>query len=170
MAELIAWTSVLIGVRPGREAALAASLAGMGVALPKVGRFTEAGGLMLVRVAPFQVWAMRDEPDVALMDELAPLGGEAGLIDQSDSRVGLRLEGVTARARLAHLVPLDLHKTRFGPGQCAQTLMGHMSVLLLQLGDDVYELQGSRSFAESFRHAAGIVAELPPLCEPPIAI
>lgn len=155
MVELTAWTAVLVALRPGREAALAASLATMGVGLPKVGRFTEAGGLVLVRVAPFQVWAMRAGSDVPLMDELAPLGAEAGLIDQSDSRIGLRLEGATARARLAHLVPLDLHPTRFGPGQCAQTLMAHMTVVLLQLADDVYELLGSRSFSENFHHAAG---------------
>lgn len=158
MVELTPWTAVLIALRPGREAALSASLAGMGVVLPKVGRFTEAGGLMLMRVAPFQVWAMRAGSGVPLMDELAPLASEAGLIDQSDSRIGLRLEGATARARLAHLVPLDLHPTRFGPGQCAQTLMAHMTVILLQPAEDIYELHGSLSFAESFRHAASIVA------------
>ncbi len=151
-------TTVLIALRDGRDTALATALAGMGLALPKMGHFTEAGGLLLARTAPMQLMAMRPGPDAPLLDELAPLTAAdadpcAELIDLSDARSGLRLDGPAARARLACLVPIDLHPARFGPGRCAQTIAAHMSVLVLALAPDVYELQGSRSYAGSLARA-----------------
>ena len=113
-----------------------------------MGRFVEAGGLLLARVAPHQVLAMR-EGVAPLVEELSVLGPAVGLVDLSDSRVAVRVRG----AGLSQLVPVDLHPSRFGPGCCAATMMAHLAVLLLQLGDDVYELQCGRSFVGSFMRA-----------------
>ena len=153
MVEPFERTTALIALRHGRTEALSAALAGMGQALPAMGRFTEVDGLVLARAAPHQVFAMRAGVDVPLMAELSPVLAEAGLVDLSDSRVGVRLSGAGAMAHLAHLVPLDLHAGRFGPGQCAQTILSHLTVLLLQHGPDSYELQCGRSFAGSFMRA-----------------
>jgi heterotetrameric sarcosine oxidase gamma subunit len=121
--------------------------------LPRIGTFHEAGGLLLARLGPHQLLAMRTgegkgigcETDAAsLMEELGPLSAVAGLIDQSDARVGIRVTGPDVAARLAELLPLDLHPSRFAPGRCAQTL------LVLQHGDCDYEVQCGRSQAGSF--------------------
>lgn len=153
MADILERTTALIALRPGRDAALTAALAGMGQTLPPMGRFTHSAGLLLARVAPGQVLAMREGADAPLMQELASLSAEAGLIDLSDARVGVRL----AKAGLAHLLPLDLHAGTFAPGHCAQTLMAHMSVLVLQHGPDAYEIQVMRSYAASFLRAIDAV-------------
>ena len=141
MADRIERTTALIAWRPAHNPALP---------IPGMGRFTETGGLLLARVAPFQALAMRKGLDVPLLDELAPLVPGASLIDLSDARIGVRIHGST---RLAHLVPLDLHPARFAPGHCAQTIMAHMSVLLLQTGPEEYEIQGARSYMASFLRA-----------------
>lgn len=159
MADLVERTTALLALRPGRETAVAEALGRMGASLPAMGRFVEAGGLLLARVAPYQLLAMRAGVDLPLLDELAPLAGSAGIIDLSDSRVGVRLAGPGARERLAALVPLDLHASRFAPGHCAPTLMAHLSVLLLQTGPAEYEVQCGRSFAGSFLRAVGGAAE-----------
>ncbi len=156
MADLIARTTALIALRPGRD--VAPGLAAMGQALPAMGRFSSVDGLILARVTPYQVLAMREGADAALMQELAGLGAEAGLIDLSDARIGVRMAGRGAGARLSHLITLDLHPLHFGPGQCAQTLMAHMSVLLLQHAIDDYEVQVSTSYAASFLRAIDTVA------------
>jgi sarcosine oxidase subunit gamma len=113
--------------------------------------------MVLARTAPGQVLAMR-EAGAALMEELAPLHEVAGLIDLSDARVGVRIAGPHAAAGLARLLPIDLHSSRFGPGRCANTLMAHLSVLVLQHGPADYELQCGRSFAGSFLRAISAAA------------
>lgn len=144
MVEMIERTTALIALPDGAEAAVGAAL---GRALPAMGRFEETDGLILARVAPHQVFAMRHGVDQPLMQDLADVEECAGLIDLSDARVGVR----TGRAGLELLVPLDLD--RFEIGACAQTLMAHMSVLVLRHGPDAFELQVARSYAGSFLRA-----------------
>jgi heterotetrameric sarcosine oxidase gamma subunit len=156
VADLIERTMALIALRPGREAALSGALAAMGQALPPMGRFTQTGGLLLARAAPFQILAMRPGADAPLLDELAPLAEEAGLIDLSDARIGVCMAGDGVRSRLAQLLTLDLDA--FAPGHCAQTLMAHLSVLVLRHSPDEVEIQASRSYAGSFLRAIDAAA------------
>ena len=157
MAETIDRTAALIALRPGPTQALETALAAMDLTLPPMGRFSEAGGLTLASMSPHQLLALRDGPDAPLMDELAPLSQEAGIIDLSDSRVSVRIAGPGTANRLARLVPLDLHSSRFAPGCCAQTLVAHLSVLVMQTGSETYELHCGRSFAGSFLRAVALV-------------
>lgn len=157
MAEPMERTTALITFAPASEAALTAALDGMGLSLPAPGHFTVGSGLVLARAAPGQVLAMR-EAGAALMEELAPLHEVAGLIDLSDARVGVRIAGPNAADGLARLLPIDLHPSRFGPGRCANTLMAHLSVMVLQHGPADYELQCGRSFAGSFLRAVSAAA------------
>jgi sarcosine oxidase subunit gamma len=152
---------LLIAFHSNTEAYLASALINMGFNLPRIGKFQEAGGLLIARLGPYQLLAMRtgDETDAgSLMEELAPLSAVAGLIDQSDTRVGIRVTGPDVVARLEQLLPLDLHPSRFTPGQCAQTLMAQLSLLVLQHGECDYELQCGRSQAVSFFRALEVVA------------
>jgi sarcosine oxidase subunit gamma len=153
VVEPIERTAALITLGPTSEPALAA----MGLAVPALGRFTDTAGLVLARTSPYQILAMR-QLGAALMDELAPVQPIAGLIDLSDARTGARIAGPRAADRLARFLPIDLHPTRFRPGCCANTLMAHLSVLLLQHGPEDYELQCGRSFAGSFHRALEIVS------------
>ncbi len=152
---------LLIAFQPNTEAYLASALIHMGMNLPRIGKFHEAGGLLIARLGPYQLLAMRTGGGTdagSLMEELAPLSAVAGLIDQSDTRVGLRVTGPDVAARLARLLPLDLHPSRFTPGQCAQTLMAQLSLLVLQHGDGDYELQCGRGQAGSFFSALEVAA------------
>ncbi len=150
MVDQIERTVVYIAIGPGQAQALAAALVAMGMELPRMGRFTEAGGLLLMRLAPDHVLAMRPGEDGELMDELAPLAAVAGLIDQSDARVAIRVVGADAPQRLTRLLPIDLHPDVFGPGRCAQTVMGHLTVLVIRRDAETFEILCGRSFAASF--------------------
>ena len=156
--ESIERTTALITNLPNAELTLTSALRSMGLTPPKLGRFTEAGGLLLARLVPNQLLAMRSGVDVPLMDELAPLRAIAGLVDLSDARIGIRVQGPNAVDRLGKLLPLDLHPSHFAPGQCAITLMAHLSVIVLQHATNDYELQCGRSFATSFMNAVGLLA------------
>lgn len=138
MADPVPRSWALILLRPGRTDV-------PGQPLPAMNRFTQADGLILARISPTAVLAMREGQGPLT------LPGEDRVIDWSDARIALALRGPHARARLAHLVPLDLDAMR--PGHCAQTIMAHLSVLLLQHAPDHYELQCGASFAETFTRA-----------------
>jgi sarcosine oxidase subunit gamma len=73
----------------------------------------------------------------------------AAVTDVSGNRARLRLAGPNARNVLAKGCSLDLHPSRFGPGQCAQTLIVRAGAILHQIDDrPTYDLYPLRSFAE----------------------
>lgn len=153
MVEVIERTCALVAMRPGRDAVLAEALAGLGLAVPAMGRFAEGRGVLLARVAPRQMLAMRAGVDGVLMETLGGVAEVAGVIDLSDARAAFRVAGEDARDRLALLVPLDLDDDRFPPGSCAATLLAHTSVLVLRHGTGLFELQCGRSFAGTVQDA-----------------
>jgi heterotetrameric sarcosine oxidase gamma subunit len=65
---------------------------------------------------------------IATRDALNIHGG--ALFDVSASRVGFVIAGVHAATVLAKSCPLDLHPTVFVVGHCAQSVLGHINVLL----------------------------------------
>ncbi len=68
--------------------------------------------------------------------------------DVSDSRTGIEVSGVHARALLSRVCALDLDTTSFVPGQCAQTLLVRVPLLLHQLDDrPTFHLYVDRSVA-----------------------
>lgn len=54
-------------------------------------------------------------------------------VDVSANRTTLRLSGPMARDVLGKVCSLDLHPRVFGPGQCAQTLVGRTQAVLWQV-------------------------------------
>ncbi|MFB2550052.1 sarcosine oxidase subunit gamma [Ensifer soli] len=74
----------------------------------------------------------------------------AHVIDQSDGRVHLRLEGPNARTILSKGIGIDFRGLDMGGS--AGTLCGHIPVLLARTGAHRFELAVMRSFAESLLH------------------
>lgn len=74
------------------------------------------------------------------------------ITDISDGRVSFSLAGPSARDVLAKGCPLDLHPRVFETGQCAQSLLAKVDVLLHLRADDpqsgpTFDLYVARSFA-----------------------
>ena len=61
-------------------------------------------------------------------------------VDVSAQRTSLRLRGANARALLAKGCSLDLHPQAFGPGDAAQTMLGHAGVVLMPMSDRITPL------------------------------
>jgi sarcosine oxidase subunit gamma len=69
-------------------------------------------------------------------------------VDVSANRTTLRLAGPRSREVLEKVCSLDLHPRVFGPGQCAQTLIGRTQAVLWQIGPEpTYRLLVRCSFA-----------------------
>jgi sarcosine oxidase, subunit gamma len=94
---------------------------------------------------------------------VAPDGSDAGprladacqdihvaVTDVSESRTLVVLAGDHARDVLAKGCALDLHPRSFATGQCAQSMLGHIHIILHQKSDaPEYDVYVHRSFAES---------------------
>ena len=101
-------------------------------------------------------WLLVCPPDdsalfIASLKE-ALVDSHCALIDVSDGRVVICLEGPSAREVLAKGCPLDLHPSAFIPGSCAQSLLGKADVLLHLRADEpaagaCFDLYVGRSFA-----------------------
>jgi len=57
------------------------------------------------------------------------------ITDASDSRTGIEVRGVHARSLMSRVCALDLDASSFLPGQCAQTLLVRIPLLLHQHDD-----------------------------------
>lgn len=147
--------AVSVTAWPGRAAALGAALHGaFGLTLPEAGRWTQAGALVAVWLAP-EHFSLQREGAAPLFPELEPVIGErAALIDLTDARAVLRLAGPAAREILAGLLPIDLHPRGFAPGRAATTVSGHLTVQVRQIDTaPSYDLAVGRSFAGSLWRA-----------------
>ena len=147
--------AALIVPRRGQDVATDAGLrAAFGLGLSEMGAFTTSGDWLLARVAPHQALLFGGAAPFAAADQA--LRGAADVIDLSDARIGAVIAGADARRRMRTLVPIDLRPPSMAAGRCAQTIMAHMSVLVLQLDETpTYELHCAASYRESFLHALG---------------
>ena len=147
MAEL-PWISERIALReiaPARQVGLRlrppfpAHLAGVFLPLSP-NRVAASGALRVLWLGPDEwlVVADGDAPDLVPRLERAVAGRRAAVADLSSSRVIIEIGGDAARDLLAAGCGLDLHPRVFGPGQCAQTLLARVPVILDQLDDAPY--------------------------------
>jgi sarcosine oxidase subunit gamma len=157
MAEL-PWASPTIALsewRPARQVGLRlhppfpAYIAG--IALPlAANRVTATGTLRVLWLGPDEwlVVAEGGAPDLLPRLERAVAGRRAAVSDLSSSRFIIEISGGAARDLLAAGCGLDLHPRVFGPGQCAQTLLARVSVILDQIDEAPhYRLLVRRSYA-----------------------
>jgi methylglutamate dehydrogenase subunit D len=153
---------VSVIARKGSSQALAQALGQrFGLELPGPGLSLAHEGLALRWAGPEQWLALAEGGDGALYQELAvALADTAAVVDQSHGRVAIVIAGPKARAVLAKGTAVDLHPSRFRPGQVALTQMAHVGVHLTGFGGDVFELLVFRSFAESlFEFLTAMAAE-----------
>ena len=88
----------------------------------------------------------------AKRDAINAAGG--ALFDVSASRVAWTLSGPRAADVLAKGCPLDFHPRAFAPGTCAQSLFGHVNVLIEKRDDaTTFTVMVARSFARDVWHA-----------------
>lgn len=115
-------------------------------------RGAAGGGPFAVRaVSPGQCFIAGDETlSHADMQALAgKLKPRADIVDQSDGRVRIMLDGPKAALVLAKGTAVDLAPQAFPIGQAAMTLIGHIGAHITRTDDDRFEIIVLRSFAES---------------------
>ncbi len=154
---------VTVMARRGRMEALAAAMrSSFGSALPGPGQSATEKDIALRWAGPDQWLAVAEGGrDGDLHQRLtAALADTASLVDQSHGRLAIVIAGPRARAVLAKGTAVDLHPSRFRPGQVAMTPMAHVGVHLTQTAPDAFELLVFRSFAESlFEFLTAMAAE-----------
>ena len=88
----------------------------------------------------------------ATRDALNARGG--ALFDLTASRVGWTVSGAHAATVLAASCPLDFHPRAFVAGTCAQSILGHISVLIVKRDETpAFTVLVARSFARHAWHA-----------------
>ncbi len=97
-------------------------------------------------------WLIVGAPGTAAQTEedlRAAVGaGRGAVVDVSANRTMLSLAGPLARGVLETSCSIDLHPRVFGPGSCAQTLVGRAGAILLQVSSEPdYRLLVRPSFA-----------------------
>ena len=86
------------------------------------------------------------DPAPALLE--AVKGLHATVTDVSEARAVIGLSGPHARDVLAKGCPLDLHPREFGPGRCAQSVLGQVAIILHQRdATPTYDIHVARSYA-----------------------
>lgn len=91
--------------------------------------------------APVEKHTVVDQLETALSRQ------HHSVIDVSEGRIVLELDGAHARAALAQELSLDLRPHSFGPGRCAQTGLARVPVILQQIDPARFRIFVRRSFA-----------------------
>lgn len=129
-----------------------------GIALPDGPRRLCSGEVAVAGIGP-ESWLLTCESggNAFAAGVRDALRGHAAVVDLSDAYLVLRLTGARLREALAKLVPLDVHERSFRTGDVAQSVAGHMAVMLWRLedsrGEAVFELCAGRSVAHSLYRA-----------------
>ncbi len=85
----------------------------------------------------------------ALMDRLRSALGDthSAVTDVTDYYVVIEMQGAACRDVLARGCSVDFHPRVFGPGRCAQTHFSHANVLIHQVNDTDFHVQGRWTYA-----------------------
>jgi len=150
----------LINLRgdPQDAAFLASARAALGAALPlKPNTAVPGKGCEVLWLGPDE-WLLA-VGDPTLIDDRLPI--EHGyLTDVSHGRAGWRIGGPHALDLLAKGCSLDLHPRAFRAGDCAQTALAHVGVLLHRRATESFDLYCARSYARHLWHSlTGAAAE-----------
>jgi sarcosine oxidase subunit gamma len=172
LAERRFLAAASVAARAGQAGALAERLAAaLGVSPPAGPGCTAAAALTLLWSGPGQWLALREGLSGPARfgfagDLAAAVGDAASVTDLTGARAVLRLTGPSARVALGRLVPIDLDEDAFPPGAAAQTLAGHIGVMLWRPPDApaAWDIACYRSFGESLAEAL-LEAALPFGCE-----
>jgi sarcosine oxidase subunit gamma len=108
------------------------------------------GALRVLWLGPDE-WLVVAEDSIDLGGKLETIVADrhAAASDVSESRTILKLAGSRARDVLAKGWALDLHRRVFAPGQCAQSALAKVHIILHQTDEaPEYEIYVHRSYAE----------------------
>ena len=73
----------------------------------------------------------------------------AAIVDVTEGRTTIRIRGPMVLDILAMGCPLDLHPRTFGPGRCAQSMLGRSSIILHQVDrTPLFDIHVERSQAD----------------------
>ncbi len=93
----------------------------------------------------------------AKRDAMNATGG--ALFDVTASRFAWTISGPRAATVLATGCPLDLHPRAFASGACAQSLFGHVNVLIEKRDDaPTFAMMAARSFRRDVEHPLAVAA------------
>lgn len=142
-----------IGLALQPDAALASVRTKLGVEWPVTGHSTinEAANYRLLGLQSDQVFAL--VIGAASANGLPELDESAYITDQSDSWVGLVIDGPMSRTALERVCPIDLHPSVFSVGQVTRTTMEHLAAIVLCEAENRFLLLSPASSAQSFLHA-----------------
>lgn len=132
--ELAFLSQVDLRADPGDVAVMERLRAGLGFALPQIPNTTSSGGdrsALWLGPDEWLVTGPEDQQELiegALRSALSDAPG--AVTDVSANRTVVELRGPLARDVLATGCPVDLHPRVFGPGRCAQTLLGKAQVIV----------------------------------------
>lgn len=150
LAEIACQTQLSLRASPGSESAAAAS-ALLGVARPGVPNTVTSGNDTDILWLGPDEWLIvtngkrRTTLEHQLVTALDGLWGS--VVDVSAQRTILEIGGQAAREVLARGCAIDLDDTTFGPGHCAQTLLGQAQVILQPVAGGVLRIFVRASFA-----------------------
>jgi len=122
----------------------------LGVAPPtEPNTVASSGDVSLLWLGPNEWLATAPAEKHGAVDQLetALSGQHHSVIDVSEGRIALELDGGHARAALAQELGLDLRSSSFGSGRCAQTALARVPVILQQIDAARFRIFVRRSFA-----------------------
>lgn len=127
--------------------------------IPAVGQseLTNDNASRLISLQIDQLFLLSDYTgDQAVERASEQLGNTAYYTDQSDNWVMLQVSGDGCRQALERICPIDLHPDVFADGAVARTVMEHMGVVIIRVGEDSFLLLTMRSMASSLLHAVKV--------------
>lgn len=138
----------------GEDALRAAFARRWSLDLPAPTRSADRGPLRAIRTGADQVLLIFPEAHMTWLDVRSALDGSGYTTDQTDAWVVLEISGPETPAALERLCPLDVDAARFPVGAAGRTLMAHLGVIVLRLGEEKFWLMSAASSARSFLDAA----------------
>ncbi len=149
--ELPPSAKLLLQTRSNPEAIGRAVYPVLGFDLPATPNTSVTGNPAVLWMGPRKWLIILDSPNGRELQhqlETAMFGIPNLVSDLSDARVGIEASGAMARTVLARVCALDLDSCSFGPGQCAQSLLARVPLLLHQVDEaPTYHLYVDRSLA-----------------------
>jgi sarcosine oxidase subunit gamma len=142
---------------PQRAEFLASAQAALGCALPLTPNASSSGVDCEILWTGPDAWLINGVSAEKINERLPIENGF--LTDVSHGRASWRIGGPHARDLLAKGCSLDLHPRTFHAGQCAQTSLGHVGVLLQRRADGgAFDLYCARSYARHLWHWLTVAA------------
>jgi len=150
LTETVDLSIYSIGLALQPDAGLASIETSLGTKWPVTGHSTSNAD------SSYQVLGLQSDQVFVLSERnatLPELDESAYITDQSDSWVGLRIQGGNSLASLERICPIDLHPQVFSLGCVTRTTMEHLAVIIICEAQDSYLLLSPTSSAQSFLHA-----------------